>query len=199
MYERNDVVRQFEETIAKYCGAPYAVAVESCSAALFLCCLYYKVGLVTIPRKTYFSVPMAIFNAGGDVHYANIDWCGAYQLWPYPIVDSAMRFKRGMYQKGNSVCLSFQYSKHIPIGRGGMILTDDKEQVDWLRVMRNDGRREVPKDQDKVKQIGWNAYMTAEQAARGLELFYWRIHGKKDQPDLPMSHGDISHVRRELR
>ena len=36
MYERNNVVRQFEKTIAKHCGAPYGIAVESCSAALLL-------------------------------------------------------------------------------------------------------------------------------------------------------------------
>lgn len=194
MYERNNVIRQFERTIAKYCGAPYAVAVESCSAALFLCCLYLTVKEVTIPSKTYFSVPFGIRNAGGKVKFKNIKWRGAYQLKPYPIVDSAMRFKKGMYKPGEFQCLSFQYSKHIPIGRGGMILTDDKKALRWFQVMRNDGRREIAKEKDRVKLNGWNLYMTPEQAARGLSLFYWRIFGREDQPDMEMTHGDISYV-----
>ena len=195
MYERNDVVRQFEKTIAKHCNAPYGVAVESCTAALFLCCLYLKVKEVLLPNKTYFSVPMAVMHAGGRVRYEKWKWQGAYPLFPYRIVDSAMRFRKDMFPKGYLVCLSFHYAKHIPIGRGGMILTDNKKAADWFRLMRNDGRREIPKEKDRVKLLGWNFYMTAEQAARGLELFYWRIHGKPDLPDLPMTHGDISYVQ----
>lgn len=194
MYERNNVIRQFERVIAKHCNAPYAVAVESCSAALFLCCLYLKVGEVTIPRKTYFSVPFGIIHAGGSVRFDNRKWRGAYRLEPYPIVDSAMRFRRNMYRPWEFQCLSFQYSKHIPIGRGGMILTDDKKAARWFRVMRNDGRREIPKEKDRVRLMGWNMMMTPEQAARGLSLFYWNLHGKHDKPDLPMTHGDLSYV-----
>lgn len=195
MYKRNDVVRQFEKTIAKHCNAPYAVAVESCTAAIFLCCLYFEVGEVVLPKKTYFSVPMSIIHAGGSVLYEDLDWSGVYQLYPYPLFDSAMRFKKDMYLERTFQCLSFQYSKHIPIGRGGMILTDNKKAADWFRLMRNDGRREIPKEKDKVKLWGWNFYMTPEQAARGLSLYYWRFHGKPDQPDLEMTHGDISYVR----
>lgn len=194
MYARNNVVRQFEKVIAEHCGAKYGVAVESCSAALFLCCLYLRVYEVTIPKKTYFSVPAGIVHAGGVPRYADIKWRGAYQLKPYPIIDSAMRFKKDMYKKGDFQCLSFQYSKHIPIGRGGMILTDNKKAAEWFRLMRNDGRREIQKEKDKVRFLGWNFYMTPEQAARGLSLFYWRIHGKKDLPDMEMTHSDISYV-----
>ena len=194
-YERNDIIRQFEEAIAKHCGAPYGIAVESCTAALFLCCLYLKVKEVTIPKKTYFSVPMSIIHAGGSVKYADLEWRGVYTLLPYPIIDSAMRFKKDMYNEGDFQCLSFQYSKHIPIGRGGMILTDDEVAAEWLGIMRNDGRREIPKEKDHVKLLGYNFYMTPEQAARGLSLYYWRIFNQEDPEDLPMTHGDISYVQ----
>lgn len=194
MYERNNVIRQFERTIAKHCGAPYGVAVESCSAALFLCCLYLQVGVVTIPKRTYFSVPFGIQHAGGTVNFEDRKWSGAYELKPYPIIDSAVRFRKDMYRKGFFHCLSFHYSKHIPIGRGGMILTDSKKAAEWFRVMRNDGRREIPKEKDRVRLAGWNLYMTPEQAAQGLSLFFWRIHGKKDQPDIDMGYQDLSYL-----
>ena len=132
MYERNNVIRQFEDVIAKHCGAPYGIAVESCTAALLLCCLYLKVKEVTIPKKTYYSVPMSIIHAGGSVRYEDYDWIGSYQLRPYPIVDSAMRFEKNMYQSGIFRCLSFHYAKHIPIGRGGMILTDSKKTAEGV-------------------------------------------------------------------
>jgi dTDP-4-amino-4,6-dideoxygalactose transaminase len=195
MYERNDVIRQFEKTIAKHCGSPYAVTVESCTAAIFLCCCYFKVHEVIIPKKTYYSVPMAIKHAGGKPVFEDKEWIGAYELFPYPIIDSAMRFKKNMFRKGHLHCLSFHYAKHIPIGRGGMILTDSKKARDWFRLMRNDGRREIPKELDRVKKMGWNFYMTPEQAARGLSLYYWKFHNQTDQPDLPMTHGDISYVQ----
>src|SRR3990167_1752726 len=194
MYERNNCIRQFEKTIAKHCGALYGIAVESCTAALFLCCLYLEVKEVTIPKKTYFSVPMSIIHAGGRVRYENLKWRGAYELKPYSIIDSAMRFKKDMFVAGQFMCLSFHYAKHIPIGRGGMILTNSRKAAEWFRVMRNDGRSEIPKERDKVKLLGWNFYMTPEQAARGLSLYYWRIFNQLDPKDLPMTHGDISYI-----
>ena len=61
------IVKMFEEEIADYTGSPYAVSVDSCTNALFLICSYLKVKQVTIPSKTYLSVPMSIIHAGGNV------------------------------------------------------------------------------------------------------------------------------------
>jgi len=44
----------FEEEVAHYTGAPFAVAVDSCTDAIFLCCKYYQVGPVVIPSKNIF-------------------------------------------------------------------------------------------------------------------------------------------------
>jgi len=86
--------------------------------------------------------------------------------------------KRGMFKPGTFHCLSFHIRKHIPIGKGGMILTDDKEAYDWFRTVRYEGRsmgedgvNYVLYKNDEIKSMGWNMYMTPEQAARGLELF----------------------------
>ena len=38
-----DIVKMFEEEVAQYTGAPFAVAVDSCTNAVFLCCKYHKV------------------------------------------------------------------------------------------------------------------------------------------------------------
>ena len=83
-----------------------------------------------------------------------------------------------MYKKNTYHCLSFHIRKHIPIGRGGMILTDDEEAYKWFRTVRYCGRTMsednvnymLYKD-DNIVSSGWNMYITPEQAARGLELF----------------------------
>src|SRR5690242_21356023 len=94
------VVADLENELCRYTGAPYAVAVSSCTAALFLCCKYLKVGHVTIPRFTYHGVPMQVILAGGTVGFDDRNWRGSYRLLPYPIRDSARQFTSGMYCGG---------------------------------------------------------------------------------------------------
>ena len=166
-----NIVNTFEETIAAYSGARFGVAVESCTAAIFLSCLYKKVQWAHIPKYTYPGVPCSVIHAGGKVCFTSEAWSGIYRLRPYEIYDSALRFQRGMYIRGSLYCLSFHAKKHLPIGRGGMILTDDKDAYKWLRKARFDGRNECSLKEDKIDMLGYNAYMTPEQAARGLMLF----------------------------
>lgn len=164
------IVEMFEETMADYTGAPYAVSVTSCTDALFLCCKYYEVKEVTIPAKTYLSVPQSIMHAGGKVKFTDDEWSGLYQLKPYPIYDSAKRLTSNMYIKNTSMCLSFHIKKHLRIGKGGMILTDDYDFSEWLKVSRYEGRHAVPYKDDNITSTGWNMYMTPQQAAHGLCL-----------------------------
>lgn len=184
------IVSEFEKEIAEYAGSTFAVAVESCSAAIFLCCEYLRVRQVTIPRHTYPSIPCSIIHAGGRVRWSDHDWAGVYELSPYKIIDGALRFKKNMYQSDTFHCLSFHSKKHLPIGRGGMILTGDSDAYRWLKKARYDGRDEVPLDQDTFTQLGWNFYMTPDQAARGLELFH--AIKDKDLPDIVQTYPDLS-------
>ena len=127
------VVTDFENRIADFSGAKYAVAVESCTAAIFLSCFYKRVKDVFIPKRTYPSVPCSIIHAGGRVHFTDQAWSGTYELAPYGIVDGALRFRRDMY-KGGLHCLSFHIKKLLPIGRGGMILTDDEQAAHMVQT-----------------------------------------------------------------
>jgi len=170
-----DIVNLFESKIAEYAGSKYAVSVDNCTDGLFLCLKYLKAsGEIIIPSRTYCSVPCTIINAGCRVKFEDIEWSGAYQLKPYPVYDGAVRFRRGMYLPNTYHCLSFHIRKHIPIGKGGMILCDDEEAYKWFRVARYEGRHiadGVSYKDDVLDMIGWNMYMAPEQAARGLELF----------------------------
>ena len=182
------IVRMFEEEIADYTGAPYAISVDSCTSALFLCCKYLQVKEVAIPSKTYLSVPQSIMNAGGEVVFEpnENDWKGVYQLKPYPVYDAAKRFTSGMYIPGTFMCLSFHIKKHLKIGKGGMILTDSLEAVEWFKKARYEGRSEKLYHQDDIDMIGWNMYMTPQEAAHGLSLMQ---NIEWSHPDLDENNG----------
>jgi len=184
-----DVVVGFEDALVRYTGAPDAVAVGSCTDAIFLVCRYLGVGIVEIPARTYVSVPQAIVRAGGRVVWREEDWQGWYQLRPYPIWDSAKRLRRDMWglrstrDRPSYICLSFHARKTLPIGRGGAILTDDPSFGAWAEIARFDGRRPgAPAHDDVTGQPGWHMSMTPEEAARGLWLLSYLPDEPPDQP-----------------
>lgn len=181
-----EAVRNFERDLAEYSGSKYAVTVESCTSALLLACAYLKVEEVTIPKRTYPSVPCSIIHAGGRVRFEDLEWGGVYQLKPYPIYDGAKRFRKGMYIPGSLHCLSFHAKKILPIGRGGAILTDDLAAYEWFKIASFDGRHPgVPLSEDKLEILGWNCYMTPEQAARGHLLLSMTKDNNEDQEESP--------------
>ncbi len=172
----HEIVEMFEKEIADYAGSKYAVAVDCDTNAIFLCLKYlgrYK-ETVTIPTHTYISVPNIIITAGyKNLNLEELNWKGLYQLEPLNIWDSAGRFTKGMYIGGdNFQTLSFQIKKRLPIGRGGMILTNNEDAYNWLVKARYDGRDlDVPQMEDDIETFGYHMYMTPEDAARGLILF----------------------------
>ena len=171
--DARDAVEIFENKMAEFVGSKYAIAVSSCTEALFLClkCLGATVR-ITIPSHTYCSVPMSIIHAGCKVKFEDLKWRGVYQLKPYPVYDGSLRFQKGMYIKDSLFCISFQIKKRLPIGKGGMIFTDNPIYAYWLRAASFEGRHlGVPYDEDCLEMCGWNMYMTPEDAARGVLLF----------------------------
>ena len=193
-YNPYKIVKMFEEEIADYTGAPFAVAVDSCTNALFLSLMYMRhldekwhqfankpdstidiqpMGHeIFIPSKTYLSVPMSIIHAGFEPVFntAMNNWSGIYRLKPYHIYDAAKRLTSDMYIGGSFMCLSFHIKKSLSIGKGGMILCDDINAVEWFKKARYEGRSEKSYDEDNIGMLGWNMYMTPQEAAHGLAL-----------------------------
>ena len=178
--DAREIIDIFEDKVAKFAGSKYAVTTDCCSHGLFLSLRYiqmkgeYSLGQpIIIPNRTYISVPMQIIHVGFKVEFEDYDWSGVYQLKPTRIWDSATRWTKGMYVGDNALqVLSFQFKKRIPIGKGGMILTDDYDAYKMLKLMTYDGRDlTIPYDHpEHVKTIGYHMYMTPEDAARGIIL-----------------------------
>ena len=134
------IIEQLEADLCAYTGAPHAVCVASGSAALLLCLERFPPTLVSIPKRTYASVPQEVLNAGHRINWLTVDWRGEYQLWPLPIWDSARRMTSGMYRPGQFQCLSFAATKILGVEQGGAILLDDAPVASLLRKARYDGR-----------------------------------------------------------
>jgi FkbM family methyltransferase len=196
-----DVTKSFEERLAEYTGAPYAVTIDNQSNALFLSLYYEKITgkTIKIPSRTYPSVPCEIIHAGGKVEFEPVYGStlkGAYQLSPTNVWDSALRFTNDMYIPGTHMCLSFTGPyKHLKLGKGGAILTDDFEAYKWFKRARYSGRNEVSYHDDNFDMLGWNFYMMPEIASRGLLLmnqFYNMDGTPKHNEDLELPYPDLS-------
>jgi len=177
--DAREIVDLFENKVAKFAGCKYAVTVDCCSHGVFLALKYLQEQgelndiSIVIPRRTYVSIPMQIKHVGLNVGYEDLEWSGLYQLKPTRIWDGAVRWTKGMYVGDNALqVVSFQFKKRVPIGKGGIILTDDKEAAKMLKLMSYDGRDlTLPYDHaEHVKTIGYHMYMTPEDAARGIIL-----------------------------
>ena len=177
-----DIVKSFEREVANYTGAPYCVAVNSCTNALFLALKYHNLvesksnkKIIEVPKKTYVSVPMQIIHAGFKVGFRDQEWRGAYRLRPLNVWDSARRFTSNMFEVENIngenhyMCVSFHWSKILGVQQGGAIIHNDPKFDEWARRARFDGRTEgvAPKD-DTFQELGWHMYMSPEIAAEGL-------------------------------
>lgn len=196
MRNAHGITKDFEQALCEYTGAPYAVAVDSCTMALTLAvawCLYeknwaghwlanYARPAVSIPKRTYVSVPQAIIHAGGRPVFRDEDWLGLYDLDPLPVWDSARWFDRDMYNahRGSFMCLSFHSSKILGDTQGGAILHDNPKADAWFRRARFDGRAEgVEPKHDKDIIVGWHCYMSPDVAARLL----WRMASLPEHND----------------
>lgn len=194
-----DIVREFEAALCEYTGAPYAVAVNSCTMALLLAVKWHldrqpnwPIPEISIPKRTYVSVPMSIIHAGGRVVFRDEDWKGMYHLRPLPVWDSARAFHRGMYFGDNMICVSFHTTKILGDTQGGAILHNNPAADNWFRRMRFDGRTEgVAPIDDDFNCIGYHCYISPDVATRLL----WKLHSlpayndplpNSDYPDLSL-------------
>jgi dTDP-4-amino-4,6-dideoxygalactose transaminase len=198
------ITEEFELQLSKYTGAPYVVAIDNCSNALFLALLYENVKgqTITIPARTYPAVPCEIIHAGGKVQFDTVKGKtlkGAYQLKPTKVWDSALRFTHNMYIENTHMCLSFTGPyKHLKLGKGGAILTDDYKAYLWFKRSRFSGRRECSYHDDNFDMLGWNFYMMPEISARGLLLInqFYNIDGiPKCNEDLELPYPDLSEFK----
>ena len=188
-------VKEFEEKFAEYTGAKYCVALNSCTAALFLSYQWYKkkygIKKVLCPSLTFAATVTEIIHAGlepvfGDVDpitmclvdpidtdydaIATVHLTGNKAFTPttVPVVeDSAHRIERGQCKNNpNLVCFSFYATKNLSMGEGGAICTNDEEAYNWFKQARHHG----------ISKGGWDRYKEKANWQYDIEFIGWKFN-----------------------
>jgi perosamine synthetase len=213
-------VDEFERKVAEYCGAKYAVAVSSGTAALHAACSVAGISgadeAITTP-VTFAATANAVVYCGGapvfadiredtpniDVaeiekrlsartkavlpvdlagHPADLDEIIAIARDRKLIVIEDASHALGAEYKGRRIgsladmtIFSFHPVKHITTGEGGMVLTNNKEYYEQLKVFRHHG---ITKHQSalrskgpwyyEIPSPGYNFRLTDFQCALGI-------------------------------
>ena len=167
-----EILFEFERSLAEYTGAPYAIATDGCTNALEMCFRYDSVKSCSFSAFTYLSIPMLMHRL--DIEYELTDerWIGEYQFHNTRIWDSARLLRPGMYRAGQLQCLSFGNTKPLSLGKGGCVLTDDKDAYQAISRMRSDGRdlKILPWPEQRVFKVGYHYCPTLELCELGNKL-----------------------------
>lgn len=164
-----NTVTEFENQVAEFFGASYAIAVDSCTHGVELCLRYTLADHITVPKNTYISIPFLANKLQIELEWKKENWVDYYYLTD-KVIDAAVLWKPNSYIPGTYMSLSFQYQKHLSLGRGGMILLDNEKDAIELKKMSYDGRLpNIPWREQNISSFGYHYYMTPETAQLGLD------------------------------
>ena len=165
-----EVVSEFETKVANFFGSRYAIAVDSCTHGIELCLRYTGFSKITVPTRTYISIPFLANKLGITFEWRDEDWQDYYYLGGTNIIDAAVLWKKNSYIPNTFMCVSFQFRKHLSLGRGGIILTDSEKDAILLKKKSYDGRTpDAPWREQDIECFGYHYYMTPETAELGLK------------------------------
>ena len=190
-----NTVTEFEKKISDFFNSPYAIAVDSCTHGVELCLRYTKETKINVPKRTYLSIPFLAEKMGLEREWRDDNWEDYYTLnyGDKRIIDAAVLWRKDSYIPNTFMCISFQFQKHLSLGRGGMILLDDEDAYFTIKKMSYDGRLpNLPWRDQNIETVGYHYYMTPETARMGLDKLPMAINTtpKKwvvtDWPDLTL-------------
>ena len=78
-----DTVKQLENRVAEFFGSPYAVAVDCCTHGVELCLRHQKVGAITVPRRTYISIPFLTAKLDLSLEWRDEEWQDYYKAFNF--------------------------------------------------------------------------------------------------------------------
>lgn len=190
MNQTFEIIEEFEVEVAKFFGAPYAVTFDSCTHGIEIVLRYLDVKKIIVPCRTYLSIPFLAEKLKIELEWKDENWQDYYYL-AENVIDAAVLWKRDSYIPGTFMGISFQYQKHLSLGRGGVILLDNYNDKLQLKKMSYDGRMPlIPWREQNIETMGYHYYMTPETAKLGLLKLQDAINTKPkkwivtDWPDL---------------
>jgi dTDP-4-amino-4,6-dideoxygalactose transaminase len=183
-YSMFEKIKKFEEDLAQFTGAKYAISTDCCTHAIELCMVLDKVKSCNFSAYTYLSIPQLMHKMKIEYNLIGEDWTGEYQFHNTRIWDSARRLEPNMHKLGQLQCLSFGHSKPVNIGRGGAILTDSYDDYVILSKLRYDGRdlNTSPWQNQKIFSVGYHYKLNPEECERGTKLLKKYKKAKNFEP-----------------
>ena len=176
----DNVVEEFEKTIADYVGAKYACSINSATNAIFLCMLNKNV-VVNLPSMIPPVVANALVTSGNKINFVdNVEWVGdsyvLHQFDDYKIVDSAQKLEENQFEKecNSEDLMFFSFYPTKPLGGsdGGIIVTDDYEKYRWFKSAVLNGMSYANNNWErKISFPGYKMYMNSIQAQICLNNF----------------------------
>ncbi len=183
------IVTDFENTICEYVGAKYACSINSATNAIFLMFLNKDI-IVNIPSCIPPVVPNALITAGNKINFINnVKWVGdsyvLHDFGDYKIIDSAQKIEKDQFKKeaNNNDLMFFSFYPTKPIGScdGGMIVSNDKQKIDNLKIAAMNGMSFSTNNWERhIKFPGYKMYMNSIQAYIANENFK-KLENKKIQ------------------
>lgn len=175
------VVDKLEAEIASYVGAKYACSIHSATMAIFMCLLEKERAVIEIPSIIPPVVPNAILTSGHKIKYKDdINWVGhsyvLHKFKDYKIIDSAQQLDEGQFktQANDEDLMIFSFYPTKPVGSidGGMIVSNDKEKIERLKILSRYGTNLNNNSWERSYVLpGWKMYMNSIQAHIALENF----------------------------
>jgi dTDP-4-amino-4,6-dideoxygalactose transaminase len=134
-----DIVCEFEQAFAEYVGAKHACFANSASSLLFLSLLKYKT-TIRLPSTIPPVVPNVVINTGNKIQfYDDISWVGGVYHLHENIFDSAQEVSKNQYRDyaNEEALVIFSFYPTKPVGGcdGGMIVSNNRDEIDWYRMM----------------------------------------------------------------
>ena len=166
-------VEMFESKFANYVGAKYACGFSSATNAIFLTFLNKKQD-VSVPSMIPPVVLNALINGGNKIKFTdNVNWVGnsyvLHEFKDFKVIDSAQKVERNQFtnEANDEDLMIFSFYPTKPVGSldGGIIVSNDKEKIDYFKkaVMNGMGYEENSWER-KVFFPGWKMYLNSFQA-----------------------------------
>jgi len=181
-------VISLEDTLKEYVGAKYACSINSATNAIFLSFLDKKV-TVNIPSIIPPVVLNAVKTSGNKINFVdNVDWVGdsylLHDFGDYKIIDSAQKLEKDQFKKEcnpqDIMFFSFYPTKPLGGPDGGLVVSDDKEKIEWYRQAVLNGMSYSNNNWERaINFAGYKMYLNSIQAdviTKNFSLFEDKMH-----------------------
>lgn len=168
------IVEKFTSDFCEYVGAGYGCPVHSASNAIFLLSLYsseFNLGRFRIPSVIPPVVLNSVINGGQEYEFVDdVHWVGhAYTMHDQPrVIDSAQEVRRNQCANmahDDITIFSFYPTKPVGSVDGGMIVSHNKDIIDFFKIMVMNGMQFATANWNrKIVRTGWKMYMNSIQA-----------------------------------